>query len=159
MLNASQLNTLKTKLKGTVVILGIGNTLKCDDGAGAILASRLKGKVPFIVYDVSTGLENYLGKVIRDSPQTIVLIDAADIGCQAGGFKMLDGHEVKTNNLFFTHNASIALTIDYFQEHLKVDIVALLIQPKTIAFGDTLSAEVEQTITSLEQWFLEAGKG
>lgn len=153
-----QLDTLQLKLKGKVVVLGIGNALKSDDGAGSILAGRLIGKIPFIVYDASASPENYLGKIIRDQPQTIVLVDAADMGGKAGEFRVLDGQEVKTSNLFSTHNSSVALTIGYLQEHCKAGIVALLIQPKTIAFGDTLSAEVEKTLEVLEQWFLEAAK-
>lgn len=150
-------DALKSKLQGSVVIVGIGNTLQCDDGAGVILASRIRSKVPFIVYEAGVSPENYLGKVIRDNPQTIVLFDAAQMGGDPGEFRVFEGPEVKTTNLFSTHNSSIALAIDYFQEHLKaVSIMALLIQPKRVGFGDTLSPEVEKTVSFLEQRFLEA---
>jgi hydrogenase 3 maturation protease len=119
------LDHLKPYLKGKVVILGVGNTLRSDDGVGSLLAKRIKEKVPFIVWDTGVSPENYLGKAV---------------------------------NLFSTHNASISLTINYLQSHLKADIIILLIQPKSIAFGDCLSSEVGLTLAKLESWFYEAGK-
>lgn len=46
------LDYLKSHLKGKVVILGIGNTLRSDDGVGSILASCIKDKVSYTVYDI-----------------------------------------------------------------------------------------------------------
>jgi len=149
------LEHLKLHLRGKVVIVGIGNTLKSDDGIGSLLASRIKDKVPFIVYDVGTSPENYLGKIIKDKPDNIVIIDAVDFGDTPGEFRELEGEEVKTINLFSTHNASISLTINYLQSNLKVDIIVLIIQPKSLSFGDNLSPEIAETLNKLESWFHE----
>lgn len=147
------LNHLKSHLKGKVVILGIGNTLHGDDGAGSILAQRLKDKVPFIVWDAGTVPENFLEKIVREKPDNIVIVDAADFGGAAGEFRVLDAEEVKTTNLFSTHNGSISLLITYLEESLKSEMLVLAIQPKTIALADDLSQEVESTIDKLEGWF------
>lgn len=140
-------------LKGKVVILGVGNTLRKDDGAASILAGRIKEKVPYTVYDAGASPENYLGKIIKDKPSAIVIIDAADFGARPGEFNVLEASGLHTANLFSTHNASIELTINYLQSNLKVDIIILIIQPKTIAFGDNLSPEVNETVQKLEDWF------
>ena len=79
------LEHLKSHLKGKVVILGIGNTLRSDDGAGSILASRIRDKAPYIVYDCGASPENYLGKIVQDKPDTVLIIDAADFGAKPGG--------------------------------------------------------------------------
>lgn len=147
------LEHLKSHLSGKVVILGIGNTLRSDDGAGSILASRIKEKAPYTVYDAGESPENYLEKIIKDKPDNIVIIDAVDFGGKAGEFRLLDAADVKTANLFSTHNASITLAINYLQSHLKVDIIILIIQPKSIAFGENLSPEVSETLTELEVYF------
>lgn len=152
------LGHLRLHLEGKVVILGIGNTLRSDDGAGSVLASRIKGKSPYIVYDAGPNPENYLGKIIKDQPDNIVIIDAADFAGKPGEFRELEAGEIKTVNLFSTHNASLSLTINYLQSHLKVDIIILTIQPKTIAFGDKLSPEVAKTLGELEDWFHGAEK-
>ncbi len=143
----------KSRLKGKVVILGIGNTLRSDDGAGSVLASRIKGKTPFVVFDASVSPENYLEKIVQEKPDTVVLIDAVDFGAKPGEFKFLQAQEIKTVNLFATHNASISLTINYLQNNLKADIIILIIQPKSINFGDKLSREVTATLNKLEAWF------
>lgn len=148
----------KSRLKGKVVILGIGNALRSDDGAGSVLASRIKGKTPFVVFDASVSPENYLEKIIKEKPDTVVLIDAVDFGAKPGEFKFLQAQDIKTVNLFATHNASISLTINYLQNNLKADIIILIIQPKSVNFGDKLSWEVADTLDKLEAGFYGASK-
>jgi hydrogenase 3 maturation protease len=153
------LEHLKAHIKGKkVVILGIGNTLRSDDGVGSILASRIKDKVPYTVYDAGPSPENYLEKIIKKKPDTIIIIDAADFGGKPGEFNVLEGPEIKTNSLSSTHNASISLTINYLQNNLKVDIMALIIQPKIISFADKLSREIDESLNNLENWFYETAK-
>lgn len=149
---------LKLHLQGKVIFLGIGNTLRSDDGAGAALAARLKDKVSYTVYDCGASPENYLGKIIKERPDNIVIADAVDFGGRPGEIKVVDSQEVKTVNLFSTHNASITLTIDYLQSQIPVDIIILMIQPKAITFGDTLSPEILKSLDELGEWFVDAAK-
>jgi hydrogenase 3 maturation protease len=152
------LDHLKSHLKGKVVILGIGNVLRSDDGVGSVLAARIKGGLPWIVYDAGESPENYLGKIIKDKPDNIVLMDAVDFGGKPGEYRVLESDDLKTANLFSTHNASLSLTINYLQNNLKVDIIILIIQPKNISFGDNLSPELTQTLRELEGWFSAAAR-
>ena len=148
----------KSHLKNKVIILGIGNTLRSDDGAGSILASRIKDKVHFLVFDSGSCPENYFGKIIKEKPDSIVIIDAVDFGGSPGEFKILEAGEIKVVNLFSTHNASISLAISYLQTNLKADIIILIIQPKSIIFGEKLSPEVAKSISILEDWFFRLTK-
>lgn len=151
------LEHLKAHLSGEVVILGIGNTLRCDDGIGSLLASRIKDKLPFKVYDAGSSPENYLGKIIKDNPSNVVIIDAADLGLAAGDFRVLEPGQVQTTNLFSTHNSSLSLVINYLQTHIKADIILLIIQPHDLSFGDTLSPAVTNALDKLEAWFIQQG--
>ena len=144
---------LKSRLKGKVIILGMGNTLRSDDGAGPILASRIKNKVPFLVWEAGASPENYLGKIIQEKPDTVLIIDAVDFGGLPGEFKILEADQLRTVNLFSTHNASISLLTNYLQSNLKMDIIILIIQPKSITLGDRLSPEVDKSINILEGLF------
>ncbi len=148
------LEEFKIRLKGKVLILGIGNTLRGDDGAGSLLASRIKDKVGFLVFDSGTTPENYLGKIVREKPDTVIIIDAVDFGGAPGEFRILEAGEVRTVNLFSTHNASISLSINYLKSNLQADILILIIQPKSITFTDKLSPEIAKSIDILEDWFL-----
>ncbi|MBU1906426.1 MAG: hydrogenase 3 maturation endopeptidase HyCI [Candidatus Omnitrophica bacterium] len=151
------LEHLKAHLTGKVVILGIGNTLRSDDGIGSLLASRLKDKLSYIVYDAGVSPENYLGKVDKDKPDNLVIIDAVDFGGKPGEFRAVDGEGIKTTNLFSTHNASLSMLINFLQSNSKMDIIVLIIQPKTIAFGDKLSPEIRETLVKLESFFMVQG--
>ncbi len=152
------LERLKAHLKGKVVILGMGNTLRSDDGIGSILASRLKDKVPYIVYDAGQSPENYLGKIVSEKPDNVVIIDAVDSGARPGECRLIEAEDLKTANLFSTHNASVLLTTNYLQNNLKLDIIILIIQPKSIAFGDSLSPEAAGALDRLEELFIEAAE-
>jgi len=149
------LSHLKLHLAGKVLILGIGNTLRSDDGIGSILAVRLQDKIPHIVYDAGSSPENYLGKIVKDKPDTILLIDAVDFGGKAGEIRMLEGEDIQTVNFFSTHDASISLAISYLKNSLKdVGIFVLAIQPKILAFGDKLSPEISKALKEIEEWFI-----
>lgn len=145
---------LRPKLKGKIALLGIGNIMRGDDGVGSVLASWLKTKVNFLVYDCSESPENYLGKVIKDAPEVIILVDAVDFGAKPGELKILQKENLQTANLFFTHNVSLGIVVEYLKRHLASDIIILMVQPKTIALGDNLSPEVEKVVKKLEKFFL-----
>ena len=153
-----QLEHLRVHLKGKVIVAGIGNSMRCDDGVGALLAAKIKDRFPFLVWEVGETPENYLGKIVKENPQTVLFIDAGDFGGAPGEFRIVEAQEIKPANLFATHNASLELTINYLQNNIKADIIFLMIQPKLIAFGDTLSPEVKQTLKVLGEWFLNEGQ-
>lgn len=153
--NLDILSHLKLRLSGKVVILGIGNTLRSDDGVGSILANRIKDRIPHLVYDGNSSPENYLGKIIKDKPDNILIIDAVDFGGLPGEFRVLEGENIETVSFFSTHNASISLAINYLKKTLaQVNIIILAIQPKTITFGDNLSPEIIRALEKLEGWFV-----
>jgi hydrogenase maturation protease HycI len=149
---------LAAHLQGKVVIVGIGSALQSDDAAGSLVAQEISGQVPWIVYDASSSPENYLGKIIRDRPDSIILIDAVEFGATAGQMTLLEGGQVKGNNLFSTHNASLALTVDYLRSNLKSEVLIVGIQPKRVCFGEIVSDEVNAAVRALSSWLVEHGK-
>lgn len=136
-----------------MVVLGVGNTLRSDDGIGPLLADKIKDRVDFKVINAGTTPENYLESIIKEKPDAVIIIDAVDFGASPGEFKALEGKELKTVNLFSTHNASLYLAINYLQTNLTADIIILAVQPKTTVFGDKMSRELEKTLAELELFF------
>ncbi|MFH1407201.1 MAG: hydrogenase 3 maturation endopeptidase HyCI [Candidatus Omnitrophota bacterium] len=145
---------LKELLKGKVVILGVGNRLRGDDGFGPALIERLKGKLDADLFDCGSAPENFLGKVIKLSPDIIIVADAADFGAGAGEIKIFDIDELK-NIGFSTHNLSPKVFAEFLKAQIKAKIYLLACQPKSTSFGEGLSAEVasaiEQICTHLTQ--------
>lgn len=142
-----------------MVLVGIGNTLRNDDGAGSVLAARLQGRVPFKVIDAGVSPENYLGKIVRENPESVVIIDAGDFGGEPGEVRECAAGDFKTADFYATHNAPLPLVINYLKEHLECNISVFLIQPKSTGFGDKLSAEVEAAVTKLEESFYGQATG
>ena len=135
-----------------VLILGVGNTLRGDDGAGPALIERLQGKVQATLIDAGEVPENFIGPIEAARPQSIVIVDAADIGASAGDVALLEIDQIAEIGLT-THNASLALLTRLLQSSTQADVFLLGIQPEAISFGIPLSVRVDQTLQSLEQLF------
>lgn len=135
--------------KGKTIILGIGNVMKGDDGAGPILISRLKGKTKANLLDCEEVPENYTQPIIEARPDKIVIVDAADWNGPAGEIRLIDAEEI--NNISFsTHDSSLQIFINYLKKLLpNVYIIIIGIQPKRKYFLDSLSPEVEKTVDEL----------
>ena len=137
-----------------VVILGVGNTLRGDDGVGPALIERLQGKVNATLIDAGEVPENFIGPIEAAQPQSIIFIDAADIGADAGDVAVLEIDQVAEIGLT-THNASLALLARLLQSSTQADVFLLAIQPEAIVFGTPLSACVTQTLQTLAELFKE----
>jgi hydrogenase maturation protease len=145
---------IKSYLETKFLIVGLGNILRADDAVGLILARRLKKKTKFSIFDVETAFENYLEKIIQKKPKTLFIIDAIDFGGKPGEVKLFSPGELSTLNLGFTHNPSLNLGINYLQNKLKINIIILAIQPKSIVFKRGLSSEIKKTVDLLENLFI-----
>ncbi len=147
------LKELINKLNGKVLILGIGDTLRSDDAIGSVLAKSLKDRIKAKVLDAETNPENFLGRIQKENPDTLIIIDAADFGGEAGEIKVFNPDQLLTANLFSTHNSSLSLLINFLQAYLKSQIIFLAIHPKQIGFQEGLSRELEAARKKLEEFF------
>jgi hydrogenase 3 maturation protease len=77
------LDKLKEIIKDKTLILGIGNSMKQDDGVGPTVISKLKIKNEKLkmnvkLLDGGMAPENYTGKIKQLKPDTLIIIDAVD---------------------------------------------------------------------------------
>lgn len=156
-MNEFLLDRIKPYLNKRLLILGIGNVLRSDDGFGVILARRLKRrKLGFPIWEVGVGLENYLDKIIRYKPQTLLIFEAIDFGGIPGQIRLSKEEELlETVNIGFTHNLSILISINYLQTNFNPNIIILSVQPKTTSFGRILTPEVERSVKLIEDFFIK----
>ncbi len=156
----SLLLKLKKRLRGKVVIVGIGNTLRGDDGAGPELIEQLKNsklstlKSKLSLIEVGEIPENYLGKITEHKPDTIMLVDVVDFGRSPGSVRIIEPDALKENG-FSTHNTSIKLIIKYLRTRTKTAVFLLGIQPtKNFETGSGLSEPVKQAIRRIEKFLI-----
>lgn len=151
---------IKDKIKGKVSIVGIGNIIRGDDGLGPKFIEVMKSKPHRAeLFDCGTAPENYIFPILSTSCDTIVLIDAADMGIAPGGIRIFALDEI-ANVSFSTHNPSPRLFTDLLKTGKDdLNIFVISIQPKTTALGAPVSEEVLRGIDILADAFSEALNG
>jgi hydrogenase 3 maturation protease len=151
---------LKDKIKGKVCIAGIGNIIRGDDGLGPKLIEILRSRqLPAPLFDCGTAPENYIFPILATSCDTVILIDAADMGASPGEASIFALEEI-ANVSFSTHNPSPRLFTDLLKTGKDdMNIFVLSVQPKTTSLGSPISTEVMNSLESLADAFLEALNG
>ena len=143
------------RVRGKTVIVGIGNPLRGDDGFGPALIARLHGKVNAICIDAGNAPENYLGRIVREAPDTIVLLDVAHLGLDPGQYRLLPPEEILQHGLT-THDLSSRMLIEFLQTETSATIMMIAVQPQQLGLGEALSAPVTETLNRLEHVLHEA---
>ncbi len=136
------------------VILGIGNTLKGDDGAGPELCSRLLGRTSAEIIDTGTVPENYIGPIVKKVPQSLLIIDAIDFGASPGTIRLLNP-EALSSFSSSTHSPSPLLFADLVRKDIPVDVHFIGIQPARTKLGRPLSPEVGRAVGLLADTLAE----
>ncbi|MCM8776046.1 MAG: hydrogenase 3 maturation endopeptidase HyCI [Candidatus Omnitrophica bacterium] len=147
--------SLTDVLKGKVVILGIGNPLRGDDGFGPVLVQRLQGEVPAVCIDAGTSPESYLGKIVQESPDTILIVDAVHLKSKSGDYEILTPSEILASG-FTTHDISPKLLMDYLHREIKAEIYMLGIEPERVTLGSEMSEPVKKALNNVVREVKEA---
>ncbi len=146
---------LKGLLSGRVCVLGVGNRDRCDDGAGSLVAERLGGRTGALAIDAGAVPENYLEKVARSSPDTVLILDAVDFGGTAGEIRFLEPGSIALSGLS-THALSLQMTADYLKARTRARLAVLAIQPANVEYGTELSDEVTCAVGLLHETLSDA---
>jgi len=148
-------NVFRGILRGQVVIVGVGNVLRGDDGLGPVFVERLKNKVGVICINAGNAFENYLGVIIRERPDTVLLVDAVHLDMNPGEFAIVDPSRIEHGGLS-THNMSPSLFLNLLVEEIQCNVFLLGVQPERIALGTGISERVQETLEVLETEVVEA---
>lgn len=120
---------------GKLIILGIGNELKYDDGVGPFIISELNKrdlKDNVLLINAQTVPENFTGKIRMENPSHIIIIDACLMGLKAGEFKIVNEEDFADIGIS-THSMSLA----YFVKFLNRDNILFIgIEPQSLELID-----------------------
>ena len=142
-------------LKGKVVIVGVGNVLRGDDGLGPYFVERLKSKVGVPCINAGNAFENYLGVIIRERPETVLVVDAMHLDMNPGEFAIVDPSRIEHGGLS-THDVSPSLFLNFLVEETRCNVFLLGVQPERIALETGISETVRETLKNLENEVVEA---
>ena len=142
-------DTLFPLRNSKTIILGIGNTLKGDDGLGPLVCKRLEGKINAELIDAGTVPENYIQSIIKKKPQALLVIDAADFNAPPGTIKILRPEQLDSF-IASTHILSPRIFIDMIRSSIEVDVFFIAVQPARTDFGLQISSPVGKAVCFLE---------
>jgi hydrogenase 3 maturation protease len=141
----------KINFKGKILILGVGNPLKQDDGAGPYFIQKFKeqGRDQIELLDAGLAPENYTGKIKQIKPDTLIIVDAVDLGSAPGTVRVLSADDIAVQG-FSTHNVSLKTFVGFLKEDLpELEVAVVGIQPKKTDLGEGLSPEVRKAVDEL----------
>lgn len=149
---------MKKFLKGyeKIVILGIGNEIKGDDGLGPIITKKSsllfdKNK-DIVVFDGGTVPENYTGLIRNENPTHIILVDAVDMKKEPGYIRVVEKEEIANYNIS-THAMPVSYLIKYIETTIGAQIILVGVQPKSMGFAEPVSKEVAESIEEIVSTF------
>jgi len=139
---------LASKLSGNVVVVGVGDVGRGDDGAGPLVVRLLAEAGVECAIDSGASPELDTWKIRELEPDTVLFVDAVDFGGSPGDAALLDAADLRQSG-FDTHRAPLRLTMEYLEQDLKCRCFLLAIQPKDVRRGAPMCDEVKQSASGL----------
>ena len=145
-------------MKGRVVLFGIGSLLRGDDAAGPVLVELLRGRTGAVCINAENAPEKYVGKVLSENPDTVIIVDAVHMNTEAGGYRVFRPEELAGAGIT-THDIPLGELLNYLRQESGADVWVLGIQPERLEIEEGLSSRVKKSIEGLVNLFLEASPG
>ena len=132
-----------------LIILGVGNELKCDDGVGPFIIKKLKeedieDKNKLLFINAETVPENFTGKIRKEKPTHLIIVDACLMGGQPGDIKIVDKYDF-ANIGISTHSMSLSFFVRYLEKDTDFGIIFIGIEPESMDYSENLTKNVEKT--------------
>lgn len=135
-----------------IAIVGIGNEMRGDDAAGMLVAHylqmRIGNKANLLVIEGGHAPENATGALRKFSPDLVLLIDAADMGEEAGTIALIPMEQIDGISAS-THSLPLSMLARYLTLELNCEVALLGIQPKSVEMGEIVSVEVAQAVDTI----------
>jgi hydrogenase 3 maturation protease len=135
------------------MLLGIGNPLRGDDGAGNYVADRFRAP-GWLALDCGTIPENFTGTVRKEHPELLVLVDAAEMGISPGEFRIIQPDDIAAVTLG-THALPLSIMIEFLSPEAG-RVLFIGIQPDQTEMDQPLSKTVREGADRLTR-ILEEG--
>ena len=131
-----------------LIILGVGNELKCDDGVGPFIIKKLKEECiedkNKLFINAETVPENFTGKIRKEKPTHLIIVDACLMGSRPGDIKIVDKYDF-ANIGISTHSMSLSFFVRYLEKDTDFGIVFIGIEPESMDYSEKLTENVEKT--------------
>jgi hydrogenase 3 maturation protease len=129
------------------ILLTVGNGMMGDDGAGVLLAQKLRQQPleDWTVLNGGSAPENMIHRIRDANASRVLVVDAADMDLPPGSIRRIDAGRLEDPFLMTTHTLPLSFLIEALREFVpRVDLIG--IQPGVIAFGFPMSEEVRLAV-------------
>lgn len=151
-------NEIRERIEGKkVLLLGVGNRLRGDDGVGSYLVERLQKRIGIPMIDAGDVPENYIGPIESSGANLVVIVDAADLGAQPGEIALVELDQLKDFGVS-THSANLSLLFEVIPKEKRPDALLVAVQPGSTEAGRGLSDAVREALDGLENLFVRLYK-
>ncbi|MDD2643888.1 MAG: hydrogenase maturation peptidase HycI [Methanobacteriaceae archaeon] len=141
-----------------LVIMGIGNELKTDDGLGPYiinyLTPKLKNKNNVTLINAGSAPENFTGKIKTLNPTHIILIDAVIMEEKPGFLRLVKKEEIKNMGIS-SHNMPLSYLINYLELEKTYKILFIGVQPADLSLQLGLTSNVKESAENLGELILK----
>jgi len=141
------------------VVIGIGNLLKSDDGAGIHAVRYLNDKLPSDVSLVEGGVYGLDLLSHLEGRDKVIFIDALDAGEDPGAIFRFTPQDVKQQQspMVSAHDLGLYELIGAAQllDQCPEDIIIIAVQVKSLETGMELSPEVRESLSHIHRLVLE----
>ena len=140
---------------GKIAVLGIGNTLRRDDGVGIVIIKTMTGKVSRKVQLIvaETLPESFTADIRQASPSHVLLVDAGEFGGTPGEARLVEGDNVE-GLAISTHSIPLRIVTKFLQKTTEARVALLAIQPRLIEFGEGLTPELQKVTLKISQMLM-----
>ena len=144
------LDELQTRIADkNVLLLGVGNRQREDDGVGSYLVRRLQRKIRIPSLDAGDVPENYIKQIENSGADFLLIVDAADFGANPGEIALLDLSDLRKMG-GSTHSANLPLLLDIIPKNRRPEALLVAIQPGATGPGKRLSEPVRKSLDGLD---------
>lgn len=139
------------KMTEELRVWGVGNVLLGDDAAGCRVVELLSVAGMEGAIDCGTTPENYIATLRKNSPCTLLIVDAAEMGLLPGECRLMSLSEMEAV-ADTSHGIPLSMLLEPFRR--EMEIVALGIQPESLQLGAPLSALVNNATHCVAEMIL-----
>jgi len=139
---------LAGRIQGEVVVMGLGNPCRGDDAAGGLVARQIRDVPGVYAIDAQDAPENHWRQVVNQRPDTIIMVGSINLYSVPGSVVLLDKHRIAAC-WPSTYRMPINALMGYFERETHASIFLIGIQPRQTDFMQSVSPEVQASITGV----------
>jgi hydrogenase 3 maturation protease len=135
---------------GRVTVVGLGNTLRRDDGVGIAVVRELRAlnlSCVQLIEDEAVP-EDRIPEIELFKPTHVLIIDAALLGLSPGSIVFRVSLETSRTPVS-THALPLRLFAEYLEQNLSSKVALLLIEPLDINFGEGVTGVMQKASSEL----------